>query len=316
MTGPDRKIIVDSFRWTVNNERIAERTMIDSMTGYGAGERPLGDASLSVEARSVNHRYLEVSFRGPRWSLPLEGEVREAVKKRFSRGRFDIYVRQGDGAKDVSPIDADAAKSLLVNLKSLKDELGITGEVDLSILTSFRDLLKSADPEPDKDDVRAVLMESLGDALAALGSMREKEGSALANDLGDHLGAVQRQCGEIRERLPEARKMLTARMRERILEIADGIDIDEGRLEQEMIHAAERGDISEELSRLDSHIVQFQEMLENKGPIGRKLDFLTQEMNREANTISSKSIDLTLTQSAVDMKSAIEKIREQVQNVE
>ena len=290
--------------------------MIDSMTGYGAGERPLGEASIGVEARSVNHRYLEVTCRGPRWSLALEGEVREAVKKRFSRGRFDIYIRSSEEGNHASPIDAEAAKSLLATLKSLKSELGVAGEVDLSILTGFRDMLKSAEPEPDKDDLRAVLMESLGDALDALGLMREKEGGALAKDIRDHLISVKKGCQEIRERLPEARRLLTVRMRERILEIAGGVDMDEGRLEQEMIYAAERGDISEELSRLDSHVVQFREMIEGEGPIGRKLDFLTQEMNREANTISSKSIDLTLTQSAVDLKSAIEKIREQVQNVE
>ncbi len=286
------------------------------MTGYGAGERPLGEASVSVEARSVNHRYLEVSCRGPRWSLALEAEVRDAVKKRFSRGRFDIYIRWGEVRNHASPIDTEAAKSLLSTLKSLQDELGIAGEVDLSILTGFRDLLKTAKSEPDKDDLRAVLMESLGNALGALGEMRAKEGDALAKDIREHLATVKERCGDIRERLPEARRLLTERMRERILEIADSVEVDEGRLEQEMIYAAERGDISEELSRLDSHVVQFREMLESEGPIGRKLDFLTQEMNREANTISSKSIDLTLTQSAVEVKSAIEKIREQVQNVE
>ena len=286
------------------------------MTGYGAGERPLGEASVSVEARSVNHRYLEVSCRGPRWSLALEGDVREAVKKRFSRGRFDIYIRSGEEGNHASPIDPEAAKALLSNLTTLKKELGISGEVDLSILTGFRDLLKSDEPEPDKDEIRAVLMESLGDALGALGDMREKEGGALAGDIREHLSSVKAGCEAIRGRLPEARRLLTERMRERIREIADGVEVDEGRLEQEMIYAAERGDISEELSRLDSHVVQFREMLEAEGPIGRKLDFLTQEMNREANTISSKSIDLALTQSAVEVKSAIEKIREQVQNVE
>lgn len=290
--------------------------MIDSMTGYGAGERPLGETSISVEARSVNHRYLEVSIRGPRWSLPLESEVRDAVKKRFSRGRFDIYVHANGDAKSVSPIDAGAAKSLFEDLKTLKNELGLSGEIDLSILTGFRDLLKGADAEPDKDEMRDALMESLGDALDTLRGMRRKEGDALSKDICDHLATVKNRCGDIRERLPEARRLLTERMRERILEIADGVEVEEGRLEQEMIYAAERGDISEELSRLDSHVVQFREMIEGESPIGRKLDFLTQEMNREANTISSKSIDLTLTQKAVDVKSAIEKIREQVQNVE
>lgn len=290
--------------------------MTDSMTGYGAGERPLGDAALSVEVRAVNHRYLEAAVRGPRWALPLEGEVREMVKKRFARGRFDIYIRMGGGGGAAPPIDAAAAKSLLETLRSLQGELGIPGAVDLSILAAFRDLLRGDEPEVDKNDARAPLMESLGDALDALGRMRKKEGDALARDICAHLGAVRARCEAIRSRLPEARKRLTERMRERILEFAEGVEMDEGRLEQEMVYAAERGDISEELSRLDSHIAQFREMLHSGGAIGRKLDFLVQEMNREANTISSKSIDLALTQSAVDMKSAIEKIREQAQNVE
>ncbi len=290
--------------------------MIDSMTGYGSGERPLGEAHISVEIRSVNHRYLEVSCRGPRWSLALEGEVREAVKKRFSRGRFDIYIRSGEEGNHASLIDAEAAKSILADLTTLKKKLGISGEVDLSILMGFRDLIKRAEPEPDKEEIHSALLESLDDALGTLGSMREKEGSALASDILEHLASVKSGCNEIRDRLPEARKLLTERMRERILELAAGVEVDRGRLEQEMIYAAERGDISEELSRLDSHVARFREMLEGEGPIGRKLDFLTQEMNREANTISSKSIDLALTQSAVEVKSAIEKIREQVQNVE
>ncbi len=290
--------------------------MIDSMTGYGTGERPLGDILVSVEARSVNHRYLEVSIRGPRWSLPLESEVREAVKKHFSRGRFDIYIRLDRGANAVSPIDAEAAKSLLSNLNTLKSELGIPGDVDFSTLAGFRDFLKSPEPEPEKDAMQSPLMESLDEALGSLGHMRRKEGDALEKDLTVHLRGVENRCGEIRKCLPEARESLAARMRERILKFAEGVEVDEGRLEQEMVYAAERGDISEELSRLDSHIAQFREILTSEHPVGRKLDFLVQEMHREANTISSKSFDSRLTQSAVDMKSAVEKIREQVQNVE
>lgn len=290
--------------------------MTDSMTGYGAGERRLGGASVSVEARSVNHRYLEASIRGPRWSLPLEGEVRETVKRRFSRGRFDIFIHMGEGANGAPPIDVHAAKSLFAALKSVQEELKIPGEVDFSTLTGFRDLLKSAEPQPEADDIRAPLMEALGDALDALGRMRRKEGRALAKDMNAHLRALKKRCGEVRKRLPEAQKLLAARMRGRILEFAEGVEADEGRLEQEMLYAAERGDISEELGRLDSHIAQFRDMLGGEGPTGRKLDFLVQEMNREANTISSKSFDLTLTQCAVEMKSAIEKIREQAQNVE
>jgi uncharacterized protein (TIGR00255 family) len=248
--------------------------------------------------------------------LPLESEIRKTVKKRFARGRFDIFIHYGDTSNDAAVIDPESAKNFVTSLTNLRDELGIPGEVDLALLASFRDSLKGGDPSLAPDELREPLMSALNAAMDTLAQMRETEGATIEQDLLGHLVEVERLCGDIRERLPEAQAALTERYRERILKLAEGIDIDEGRLEQELIYASERGDISEELSRLDSHITQFREMIGNKGVLGRKLDFLVQEMNREANTIASKSIDLTLTQKAVDLKSALEKIREQVQNVE
>jgi uncharacterized protein (TIGR00255 family) len=159
-------------------------------------------------------------------------------------------------------------------------------------------------------------MSALDSALSNLGRMRQREGDALERDILNHLDDVKRLTGEVKERLPDAQKALTERLRERILKLSEGRDMDEGRLEQELIYAAERGDINEELSRLESHISQFRDLVVSEEPIGRKLDFLIQEMNRETNTIASKSVDLILTQKSVDLKSALEKIREQVQNVE
>lgn len=290
--------------------------MANSMTGYGSGEDTLGGTLLNLEIRSVNHRYLETSIRGPRWTLPFESEIRKYVKDHFARGRFDVFIHYGDSSNGTSAIDHEAAKKFVIAMTSLRDELGIPGEVDLALLANFRDSLKSGDPSLSADELRGPLMNALRDALDALSVMRKREGDALKEDIISHLAEVKRLCDEIRDRLPLAQVDLSDRFRERIIKLAEDINIDEGRLEQELIYASERGDISEELSRLESHISQFREMMENEGPIGRKLDFLVQEMNREANTIASKSVDLTLTKKAVDLKSALEKIREQVQNVE
>jgi uncharacterized protein (TIGR00255 family) len=290
--------------------------MISSMTGYGAGEAPFRDAVFSVESRSVNHRYLESSVRGPRWTLSLENEVREAVKKRFARGRFDIFIHYKESNNYSQIIDINAAKNFVTSLERLRDELGIQGEVDLALLTSFKDSLKSADIAFAADEIRGPLMSATETALSNLADMRRREGEALESDILTHLDDVERLAGEVKIHLPEAQKSLTERLRERVIKLAEGVEMNEGRIEQELIFAAERGDINEELSRLASHISQFRTLIKEGEPLGRKLDFLIQEMNRESNTIASKSVDLTLTQKSVDLKSALEKIREQVQNAE
>ncbi len=290
--------------------------MISSMTGYGAGDSPFREATFSIETRSVNHRYLESTVRGPRWAISLENEVREAVKNQFSRGRFDVFIHYNDDNNHSQVIDIDAAKGFVASLKNLSEELGIPGEVDLALLASFRDTLKGSEISFSADEIKEPLMSALGSALSSLGQMRQREGDALERDILAHLDDVERLTSEVKERLPEAQKSLTERIRERVLKLSEGMDVNEGRLEQELIYAAERGDINEELSRLESHISQFRELVKSEEPIGRKLDFLIQEMNRETNTIASKSVDLILTQKSVDLKSALEKIREQVQNVE
>jgi len=286
------------------------------MTGYGSDEVSFQNNTLSIEARSVNHRYLETTVRGPRWSLALENEVRQTVKKRFSRGRFDIFIHCSESNNNSSFIDIEAAKKFVDFMHSIRDELEIQGEVDLALLARFRDTLKNSDVVLTPDEARESLIRSLESALGHLSQMRLREGKALKKDILIHLEDVNRFTKEIRNRLPEAQSALTVRIRERIVKLFDSMDFNEDRLEQELIYTAERGDISEELSRLESHIFQFRDLLDKEKPLGRKLDFLIQEMNRESNTIASKSVDLALTQKAVDLKSALEKIREQVQNVE
>ena len=286
------------------------------MTGYGSGATSFRDNALSIEARSVNHRYLESTVRGPRWALSLEGKIREAVKKRFSRGRFDIFIHYSEANNHSQAIDIKAAREFVDSLRGLRDELGISGDVDLALLAGFRESLKGSELAISAEEVSEPLLSALAAALGTLSEMRRREGEALERDILAHLDNAARLTGEIRDRLPGAQESLTARIRERLVKLAEGLDIEEGRIEQELIFAAERGDISEEISRLGSHIDQFRGMVRSDEPLGRKLDFLIQEMNRETNTIASKSVDLTLTQFAVDLKSTLEKIREQVQNVE
>ncbi len=290
--------------------------MTGSMTGYGSAERGLKETSLLVEVRSVNHRYLETSIRAPRWALPLEGKVREEVKRRFARGRFDVFIRLGSGQNGVPYFDPASARNFVDSLRRLGEELGIPGEVDMAVLAQFRDALRSGESSLTAGEMEAPLMEALGEALSALGGMRRVEGENIEEDILAHLAEAERLTSGLRSRLPEAQAALSARMRDRIAKVAEEVSLDEGRLEQELIYAAERGDISEELNRLESHASQFRELIGGSGPVGRKLDFLLQELNREANTIASKSVDLSLTQMAVDLKSALEKIREQVQNIE
>ncbi len=290
--------------------------MPDSMTGYGAGQGRLRDSAVTVEARTVNHRFLETVIRSPRWINPIENRIRGEVKSRFARGRFEIFIRLEPQANASAFLDPAAAKNFVSALSAVQEELGIPGEIDIAILSNFRDVLRADEPAYEADEVGDAVMPPLGEALDALAKMRRREGEALTQDIRDHLGQAQAAHADIRDRLPEAQAALAARARERIEKFAGDISLDEGRLEQELIYLTERGDISEELARLESHIAQFEDLLAASGAAGRKLDFLLQEMNREANTIASKSVDLPLTQRAVDLKSALEKVREQVQNIE
>ncbi|MEK6712539.1 MAG: YicC/YloC family endoribonuclease [Nitrospinota bacterium] len=191
----------------------------ESMTGYGAGQRPLRGGTLSVEARSVNHRFLETSVRGPRWSLALEGEVREAIKARFARGRFDVYIRLDEPLNGAPMLDPAAARAFVDSLRALGQELGVPGEVNLALLASARDLFRAQEPSFAEEELRGPLLAALGETLETLAGMRRREGEALARDLLSHLAEAERLCEGIRDRVPEARGAIQARLRERLLKL-------------------------------------------------------------------------------------------------
>ncbi|MCX7634171.1 MAG: YicC family protein [Syntrophales bacterium] len=292
--------------------------MIASMTGYGRSEDTKNGRKITVEMKSLNHRFLEVAVRLPAALSFLEPEVKKKVAESLSRGRVEVAVRiegteEGEGGLE---LNITAARRYYDLLLRLKDELGLSGEVDLAMMSSLRDVLvwRDAPTQPASlwRDVEVVL----DDAVGALSAMRLREGGILKEDLAKRMESIEVILEEIAKRTPEVVLEYRQRLIERIRELAAGIEIDEGRLCQEVAIMAEKSDITEEIVRLRSHIAQFSALLNEGGAVGRGLDFLLQEINREVNTIGSKSNDAVLAKHVVALKGELAKVREQVQNIE
>lgn len=291
-----------------------------SMTGFGIGESALGDAGkakLCVEIRGVNHRFLDVRVRVPREIADLGTFVEQLAREKLTRGRFEIAVRV-EGASIGAPVlDRDRARAAYKALCELRDELAPGTEVPLSLLATIPDLFASS-VDRELEQVRMATRRAFDGAVKALDQMREKEGFALTDDLTKRLHTVRRLSTAVEARAPEVVEIHRNRLRERALRLKAQTDIecDVGRLEQEIALFAERIDICEELTRLESHCVQFASLIASAEACGRRLDFLLQEMAREANTVGAKSPDAQITHAIVEVKAEIERMREQVQNVE
>lgn len=292
--------------------------MIKSMTGYGRGQWSAENKQVEAEIRSFNHRYLDVSVRLPRKLNALEGQVRNLIKQRVSRGRLEVSVQMEDTSSEEQrfELDISLAKDLHQALKSLKENLNLPGEIGLDTLTNFRDIFVRKEVEIDLEKEWVSLQAALESALTNLEQMRQNEGLNLRTDFLNRLKNVEDLTGRIAEKGPLALNAARDRLAERVAELSGGIEIDPSRLAQEVAFLAERSDISEELVRIKSHLAQFREMLDRREPMGRKMEFLLQEFNREANTIGSKANDAGVSYLTVEIKSELEKMREQVQNVE
>jgi uncharacterized protein (TIGR00255 family) len=284
------------------------------MTGFGVGSAALGGARLVLEIRSVNHRYLDVRVR-----LPVEiGEhaffLEQAAREKLARGRYDVSGRL-EGARE--SLSFERARAAYATLQKLRDELAPGTELPITAVLSLPEVTQSAGSLA-RDEVQAALVDAFGKAHSALGQMRSAEGEALARELGLRVKKMRELCQGIRGRSGEAlvaqRTRLKTRL-DRLLEDAKLIT-DPGRLELELAILADKSDITEELVRLDSHLSQLDALIADAEPVGRRLDFLLQEVAREANTIGSKSQDTSLSHQVVELKSEIERMREQVQNVE
>ena len=292
--------------------------MIKSMTGYGRREAATAGGSVTVEARSVNHRFCEVVTRVPRGLAALEEDLKRLVQKTCARGRIEIIVTVAsgrDGVKRLS-LDRPLASQYHRVLRDLKQHLKLSGQVDLALLAGFRELFSSSDQPGDDKRVAASVKKLAAQAVADMDRMRRSEGEALARDVHERLRTIGDVVEIVRTRVPSVAQEAFDRMKLRVEKLLAGDASDGARLHQELAMFADRYDVSEELTRLDSHLEQFTETLESREPVGRTLDFLLQEMGREVNTIGSKANDAQIAAQVVQLKSELEKIREQVQNIE
>lgn len=289
--------------------------MIRSMTGFARVERQYEFGRLSWEMRSVNHRYLDFGLRLPEEFRPLEADIRKCLGKYLSRGKIEAALRffEAPGATGGGlTLKLDLAREL-INVHSEMTRLAsIEQEADITRLLKWPGLIE--EKRPDTAPIQAAAMELLVEAAKELQAGRGREGEQMANAIRERLAGVAVLTTNIRTWLPEIRSALKQRMLERIGDLQQPLD--PGRIEQEVAILAQKIDVDEELDRLDAHVEEVYRVLDLTEPVGRRLDFLMQEFNRESNTLSSKSIDQRTTQAAVDLKVLIEQMREQVQNVE
>jgi uncharacterized protein (TIGR00255 family) len=292
--------------------------MIQSMTGYGRGEAHTGVGACVVEIRSLNHRYFEIAVKTPRGFAAVENRIREIVRSRFSRGRFDVYVGVDFGGVSTRRVVMDhaLARQLHRSLADLGRELGLRPLQDVASLLELREIVRVEEHERDVEDSWPAIQEALESSLASLQQMRITEGEALAQDTVQRIHLIERGLEQLKSRIPATLVEYKQKLEERIGRLLGNLEIDPTRLAQEVVFYAERSDVTEETTRLNTHLIEFKKLLTATEPVGRKLDFLLQEMNREINTTSSKTADAAIAMLVVDIKSELEKIREQAQNIE
>ena len=287
-----------------------------SMTGYGRAAVERDGRQLTVELKSVNHRFLDLSFRMPRNLMFLEEDVRKTIGARLSRGHVDVFMMYRNLRSDARTVAVDTAlfDAYARALESVSNR-DLADDRTLMNIARLPDVLIVTEAEEDQDALRVLLNETVNAALDQLIAMRTREGLSMERDLNEKVDAIERMTRAIEARYPETVEEYTVRLRAAIEDLI-GQEVDETRLLTEVAVMADRSAIAEETVRLRSHIAQLHETFHKPEPIGRRLDFLVQELNREVNTISSKSQDVPITRLAVDMKAEIEKLREQLQNVE
>ena len=292
--------------------------MIKSMTGYGSGKAELGGKTFTVEIKSVNSRYSDFSIKMPRVYTFLEDPVRKAASARINRGKVDIYINVESSGDDDSVVKVNEAlaREYLEGLRTLSSSLNISSNATAETFLRIPDVFTVDKADEDEALILKTVLDALSIALDGFDAMRIAEGEKLAGDLREHLGFILNATSEVEKRSPEIVTEYRARIEERMRDILGSATYDEARLLTEVAIFADKVNVNEETVRLKSHVDQFKKMLDEGGSVGRKIDFLIQEMNREINTIGSKSNDLDVARIVIDVKAEIEKLREQIQNVE
>lgn len=296
--------------------------MIRSMTGFGAASFHAEGGGFQLEIRSVNHRHLDVKVRVPRILSSLEPDLRARIQERFDRGKIDCTVSAAEaGALEPTlQIDREAVRGYLEAARSLADEEGVGGELDVAALLALPGVARLTEPVVEVELLHPPIHGALEEAMDALEGMRAAEGAAIERDFGSRLDRVAELADALEERAGDVQAAVRARLERRMqkLQSETGLE-DPARLQQELMMAADRLDVTEEIVRLRSHVDQFRATLAASGPgrpVGRRLDFLLQELSREANTVGSKGADAPVAHLVVDLKTELERLREQVQNVE
>jgi uncharacterized protein (TIGR00255 family) len=289
------------------------------MTGFGRGEAIEGSSTITAEVRSVNNRYLDVQIRSPRSLSALDNRIRKAVQDRFARGRIDVFINRSGGDSTTVRLVANnhVIGQYLEILNELKKRHSLTGKIDLSVVQALPDAITRLEAQEDLESLWTLLVKALDRAMLGLQAMREDEGRTLVEDIVGRIDAIESMIRSVHARAPEIVVAAQKRMNDSLARILQNPP-DPARIAQEIAILAERTDVTEELTRLNSHQSQFRDLLSltTGEPVGRKLDFLIQEMVRETNTIASKAMDAEVSWSIVNIKAELEKIREQVQNIE
>ena len=289
-----------------------------SMTGYGRKVLHIENTMVTIEIRSVNHRFLDIAIKLPRTFLFLEDKLKKTVQSQFTRGRIEVYISiEGDGfSNQTLQADWELIDQYVTHLDRAKQKYHLNGEIPLTVLSSMQDFFHIKDTGGSLEKVHQLILEGTLDACKQVSVMRQEEGVYLTNDLTERLRSITETVLQLRTKRDIVRKEYQERIMERIRVYVDDEISKDGKFYQEIVLLAEKGDITEEITRLLGHIEHFERTMNSKEAAGRKLDFIIQEMHREANTIGSKSTDVSISEWTVSLKSMIEKMKEQVQNIE
>ncbi len=293
--------------------------MIRSMTAYGRGEYRSGDTLFVAEIKSLNHRYLDIVLRIPKKFLVVEKDLKSLISSRFKRGRIEVFIEIQSEGEDIPynlEVNTSLAKSYFEIFNQLSEQFGLDQEIQLDSLLQMKDVVVAKPAEIDMEQIKNGLQEALIQALDPLEAMRSREGETIEADFQERIALLGRYLDDVEKRAPDLVEEHRNRLNENLNRMLKDVSMDESRLAQEVALFAEKSDITEEIVRTRSHLGQFREYMSLDDAVGRRLDFLIQEINREVNTIGSKTSDSFVARVVVEMKAELEKLREQVQNVE
>jgi len=292
--------------------------MLKSMTGFGRAEGDTSVGKVMIESRSVNHRYCDINLKLPKRLTPFENRMKEIIRSQVSRGRVDVTLRLDSlGEEKVQlSVDLNLAEQYYRVLQDLKEKLQLKDKITLSLLAGAKDLITAKEEAGEIEPYWKEILPILKQSLRNMDDMKQLEGESLKKDIEQRVQHIGQELQMIKQQFPSRLKSYLARLHERLRSFLDGMEVDPSRFQQEIAFLTERVDITEEIVRAESHLAQFGSLLEGMEPVGRKMDFLLQEIHREVNTVSAKANDVEASQRAVEIKSELEKIREQVQNIE